>query len=172
MVLRLLVAGLLLASHCAWAEPLRGRVVAVADGDTVTVLDDQRQQHKIRLSGIDAPEKAQDFGNRSKVSLSAMVFNREVEVIGDKLDRYGRRIGKVMVAELTCTAPDCPKSLDTGLQQIATGMAWWYRQYAREQSPKDREDYEVAEFQAKIQRLGLWADKNPVPPWDWRKDRR
>lgn len=153
----------------AFAETISGIVVGITDGDTLTLLDAHRQQHKIRLMGIDAPESHQPFGQKSKNSLSAFVFNREVEVIGSKKDRYGRLIGKVMAAEPNCNVPACPKIHDVNLMQVMTGMAWWYRQYANEQSPKDREDYEVAEFQAKSKRLGLWSDKNPIPPWDWRR---
>lgn len=153
----------------ASAETISGIVVGITDGDTLTLLDANRQQHKIRLMGIDAPESHQPFGQKSKSSLSAFVFNREVEVIGGKKDRYGRLIGKVMAADLNCNVPACPKIHDVNLMQVLTGMAWWYKQYANEQSPKDREDYEVAEFQAKSQRRGLWADKNPIPPWDWRR---
>lgn len=152
-----------------FAETISGIVVGIADGDTLTVLDSERRQHKIRLAGIDAPEKAQPFGQKSKTSLSAMVFNREVEVIGDKKDRYGRTVGKVMAADPNCNTPACPKIHDVNLMQVISGMAWWYRQYAKEQSPQDRENYEVAEFNAKVRRLGLWADKNPVPPWEWRR---
>jgi endonuclease YncB( thermonuclease family) len=166
-----LLLALILATSSVCADPLTGRVVGIADGDTITLLDDNRQQHKIRLVGIDAPEKAQPFGQKSKTSLSAMVFNREVEIVGSKRDRYGRSLGKVMAADPNCNAPACPKIHDVNLMQVMSGMAWWYRQYAAEQSPKDREDYEVAEFQAKSQRRGLWADKNPVPPWEWRKVR-
>lgn len=160
---------LVLGTRPALAEPLKGVVVSIADGDTLTVLDSQRRQHKVRLSGIDAPEKAQSFGQKSKSALSALVFNREVEILGNKTDRYGRLVGKVMAADPNCNMPACPKMHDVNLMQVMSGMAWWYRDYAREQSPKDRQDYEVAEFQAKSQRRGLWADKNPMPPWDWRR---
>jgi endonuclease YncB( thermonuclease family) len=162
------VAILLLVPQLGVAADIVGRVVSIADGDTLTVLDAQNQQHRIRIAGIDAPEKAQPFGQKSKASLSMMAFNRDVEIFGNKLDRDGRTIAKVMVADPTCNMPACPKIHDAGLLQIRAGLAWWDRQYAREQTPKDREDYEVAEFQAKIHRLGLWGDKNPVPPWEWR----
>lgn len=145
-----------------------GRVVAVVDGDTIKVLDASRQQHTIRIAGIDAPEKTQSFGQKSKTSLSALVFNREVTVQGDKRDRYGRTIAKILAADSNCNDPACPKFHDVGLMQISMGMAWWYRKYANEQSPKDRGDYEVAETRAKLQRIGLWSDKNPVPPWEYR----
>jgi endonuclease YncB( thermonuclease family) len=152
----------------AYAQQLHGLVVGIADGDTITVLEPNHHQHKIRLSGIDAPEKSQPFGQKSKASLSAMVFKREVEVIGNKTDRYGRTIAKVMAADPNCNDPVCPKIHDVGLMQVMSGMAWWYRRYAKEQTPTDREDYEVAELNAKARQLGLWADRNPTPPWDWR----
>ncbi len=139
------------------AETLTGRVVGVADGDTITVLDANRQQHKIRLSGIDAPEKAQPFGDRSKQSLSALVFDKQVAVEWNKRDRYGRTVGKVLV-----------NGVDANLAQVKAGLAWWYRDYAKEQSAADRRLYEQTELQAQAQRLGLWSDKNPTSPWDFR----
>ena len=156
----------------ATAGNIYGRVIGVSDGDTISVLDDQRQVHKIRLAGIDAPEKAQPFGQRSKAGMSATVFNREVEVIGSKRDRYGRIVAKVLVAETECAAADCPKSRDAGLLQVQAGLAWWYRAYAREQRPEDRVRYEAAETGARQQRMGLWQDKDPTPPWDWRRQPR
>ena len=148
---------LLLLACSVQAETLTGRVVGIADGDTVTLLDANRQQHKIRLAGIDAPEKAQPFGARSKQNLSALVFDKQVAVEWNKQDRYGRTVGIVMV-----------NGIDANLAQIKAGMAWWYRDYAKEQSAADRRLYERAEQQAQAQRLGLWADKNPAPPWDFR----
>jgi endonuclease YncB( thermonuclease family) len=99
--------------------------------------------------------------------LSAVVFNRDVELKGMRVDGLGNRVATLMVAEPKCNAPSCPKTSDAGLMQIKSGMAWWYRQYAWAQTQPQREDYEIAEFRAKSQRLGLWGDKNPVPPWDW-----
>lgn len=157
-----------LLAASAFAQSLIGRVVGVADGDTITVLDAERQQHKIRVAGIDAPEKKQPFGQKSKQSMSDMVFNREVEIVGNKRDRYGRTIGKVMFADSNCNAQGCPKIHDAGLIQITSGLAWWYRKYAREQVPQDRATYEAAETQAKERRTGLWGELNPVPPWEFR----
>lgn len=151
---------LVLLACSVHAETLTGRVVGVADGDTITVLDANRLQHKIRLAGIDAPEKAQPYGDRSKQSLSTLVFDKEVVVESNKQDRYGRTVGKVLV-----------NGSDANLAQVKAGMAWWYRDYAKEQSVADRRLYEQAEQQAKTQRLGLWADKNPLPPWDFRHAR-
>jgi endonuclease YncB( thermonuclease family) len=142
------------------AADITGLIVGVHDGDTVTLLDAQHQQHKIRLAGIDAPELHQAFGQKSKSNLSAMVFNREVSAECGKTDKYKRQVCKIIV-----------DGVDANLAQVEAGMAWHYKQYAKEQSPKDREDYEVAENFAKMRRLGLWSDKNPVPPWEWRRER-
>jgi endonuclease YncB( thermonuclease family) len=93
---KLLAALLLLAAQTAAADTLSGRVVSVANGDTLTVLDQDREQHKVRLSGIDAPEKSQPFGQRSKQSLSDLSYGRSVSVEWRKRDRYRRIVGKVL----------------------------------------------------------------------------
>ncbi len=154
------------------AATLTGQVVAVSDGDTLTVLDAERSQHKIRLSGIDAPEKAQAFGERSKQHLARLVFGKEIEVQWNKRDRYGRIVGKVLVAEAPCKAGDCPKTVDACLSQITAGLAWWYRDYAREQSGEDAQRYRLAEEDAHSRNVGLWAAPEPIPPWDWRKAKK
>jgi len=151
---------LLLAAACA-ADSIQGRVVGVADGDTLTVLDSEKVQHKIRLAGIDAPEKKQAFGNRSKESLSELVFDRLITVETTKNDKYGRAIGKVLV-----------NGQDVNLVQLKRGMAWFYRQYQREQSAEDRRLYDAAEMQAKGDRRGLWVDQDPVPPWIFRHSKQ
>lgn len=152
---------LLLATCAVHAETVIGRLVGVADGDTLTVLDADYVQHKIRLAGIDAPEKKQPFGNRSKQSLSDLAFDKMVTVETTKRDRYGRQIGKVLV-----------NGRDVNLIQVEQGMAWFYREYQREQSRNDRKLYESAEDAAKAQRRGLWLDPEPVAPWDFRKNKR
>lgn len=139
------------------AELISGRVVHVADGDTVTVLDAGKVQHKIRLAGIDAPEKSQAYGERSRESLAELVANRTVIVETDKQDRYGRRVGKVLV-----------NGKDVNIEQIRRGLAWFYRHYERELSDADRQGYDRAEEEARDYRRGLWADPRPVPPWDFR----
>lgn len=93
----------------AWAEALEGRVVRVTDGDTITVLDARKVQHRIRLAGIDAPEKKQAFGTRAKENLSYLVFGKTVRVDGRKKDQYGRLVGKVLVVPL-----DCPRGKWSG----------------------------------------------------------
>lgn len=162
----------LLAFGQAAAATLTGKVVGVSDGDTITVLDADHQAFKIRLSGIDAPEKKQPFGQRSKQHLSDLVYGRTVDVIWRKRDRYQRIVGQVKVAPPSCPAPACPKTADAGLRQVEAGMAWWYRKYSREQAGEDAAAYERAEGTARSRHLGLWSEPNPVPPWDWRKARR
>ena len=152
---------LLALSFGASAETIAGRVVGIADGDTVTVLDAEKAQHKIRLSGIDAPEKAQAFGNRSKESLSDLAFDKTVTVETGKRDRYGREVGKVLV-----------NGRDVNLIQVERGMAWHYKAYEREQPPNDRKLYDAAEIEARAARRGLWRDPEPTPPWDYRKAKR
>ena len=152
---------MLLALACtANAETITGRVVGVADGDTITVLDADKVQHKIRLAGIDAPEKKQAFGQRSKQSLSDLAFGKDVAVETTKRDKYRREIGKVLV-----------NGQDVNLVQVERGMAWFYRQYQREQSPNDRRLYEAAEDAAKANKRGLWRDADPVPPWEFRRNK-
>lgn len=157
------VFGLILAFvfTAAEATTLTGRVVGVHDGGTITVLDANRQQHKIRLAGIDAPEAKQAYGSRSKQNLSKWVYNRQVVVNWDKRDRYGRTVGVIFV-----------DGHDVNLEQVRAGMAWWYRQYAKEQRPDDRKLYELAENEARADKRGLWMDNDPVPPWEWRRGKR
>ena len=88
----------------------------------------------------------------------------------DKQDIYGRELGKVWVQPPDC--PSCGKTLDANYAQVLAGMAWWYRYYAKEQSLEDCGRYESAEDEAKAKGWGLWADPNPINPYDWRKGRR
>lgn len=155
---RILILALCGLSWPGAAAQWSGRVVGVSDGDTIKVLDDARQQHTIRLMGIDAPEKAQAFGQRSKQSLSERVSGQQVQVQGAKRDKYGRTVGKVLAQDGT----------DICLEQIARGLAWHYKKYADEQSAQDRLRYAEAENMARESGAGLWRDEAPVPPWVWR----
>ena len=137
----------------AAAKVIHGRVVGVSDGDSVTVLDAQKTQYKIRLAGIDAPERAQAYGQRAKESLSDLVFGKLVDVEWSKQDRYGRIVGMITLA-----------GVDINLEQIKRGMAWHYKQYQNEQSPEDRVAYAQSESQARDKRLGLWRDPAPIEP--------
>ncbi len=166
------LTALLIALLCAvpaLAVELTGKVIHVADGDTLTILTPDKQQHRIRIAGIDAPEKAQPFGNRSKENLSRIAYNKEALADCPKTDRYGRQVCKVWVQPQDC--PQCPKTLDVGYAQISAGLAWWYRAYARDQSPEDRGRYESEETDARLHRRGLWVDDGTVPPWEWRRRR-
>ncbi len=138
-------------SFAAHAE-FTGKVVAVADGDTLTVLRDHKQV-KVRLTEIDAPEKAQAFGNKSKQSLSDLCFAK-IATLDDKgKDRYGRTLARV----------HCD-GIDANAEQVRRGMAWVFVRYA----PKDSPLYSV-EAEARAEKRGLWADPEPVPPWEWRR---
>jgi endonuclease YncB( thermonuclease family) len=143
------------------AETLQGRVIAVTDGDTVKVLDASNTEWKIRLMGIDAPEKKQAFGTRSKSNLSDLVYDKTVVVEYSKQDRYGRTVGKIIV-----------NGVDANLEQIKAGMSWHYKKYAKEQPIADRETYARAEAQARAGRRGLWSEAEPIPPWEWRKSKK
>lgn len=150
-----------LDTNTAIAATLAGRVVGLSDGDTVTVLDERDVQHKIRLTGIDAPEKRQDYGNKSRQHLAALVFDKHVSVEWDKKDRYGRFLGKVVV-----------DGRDANLAMVSAGLAWHYKRYEKEQSVSDRQVYAEAELRARAERRGLWQLPNPVPPWDFRRGAR
>ena len=143
------------------AETLTGRVVGVADGDTITILDNTNTQFKIRLAGIDAPEKKQPFGNVSKKSLSDMVYGKQVTIDWNKQDRYGRTVGKVLI-----------DGVDANLEQVKRGFAWFYKKYQNELPLQDRLDYLHAQEAAETSKVGLWVDKEPIAPWDFRKNRR
>ena len=139
------------------AATLSGKVIGISDGDTIDVLDSSKITHRVRLAGIDAPEKAQPFGQGSKEYLSDSVFGKLVEVQSGKTDKYGRTVGKILV-----------NGFDANLGQIRAGFAWHYKAYAWEQSADDRSLYSMAEEKARAQRLGLWSEKKQIPPWEWR----
>lgn len=138
-----------------------GQVVRVADGDTVTVLDTAQQTYKVRLAGIDAPEKNQAFGERSKQSLHDLVHGKIVQLDTHKRDKYGRHVGTLRL-----------DNADINLLQVQRGMAWHYTAYAREQAEQDQQTYSAAEQGARQAKLGLWADSTALAPWAWRQGER
>jgi len=144
---------LLLLFPPAIAEDFSGRVVSVTDGDMIQVLN-QGKAEKVRLYGIDTPEKKQAFGTRAKQFTSDLVFGRNVTVKTHEKDRYGRWIGDVYLAD--------GKSLNHEL--VKAGLAWWYQRYA----PKDKV-LPTLKNDARQHRRGLWGDPNPVAPWDFRR---
>ena len=140
------------------AATLVGKVVGISDGDTIKVLDSNKTEHKIRLMGIDAPEKSQAFGAASKQALSNYLYQREVTVEYKKKDRYQRILGKVVLDKQ-----------DICLTMISDGMAWHYKDYEKEQSKTDRDLYSQAELKARQAKIGLWQDANPVAPSTFRR---
>jgi len=110
--------------------------------------------------GIDAPEKNQAFGSKSKQSLSDLVYEKQVVVEYNKQDRYGRTVGKIIV-----------NGLDANLEQVKAGMAWHYKKYQKEQPVDDRSEYARSEDVSRAEKRGLWIDPEPTPPWNWRKQK-
>jgi endonuclease YncB( thermonuclease family) len=133
--------------------PSSGRwlVVGVHDGDTVLCLDQDNSQHKIRLVGIDAPETGQAFGTKSRDALRALVLQKSVTVHAHGQDRYGRLLGSLEI-----------DGDDVALRMLTAGLAWHFERYS------DDEELAAAERNARAARRGLWADPEPVPPWEFR----
>ena len=153
--MKIIIALILAVSSCtSFADQLVGKVIKVTDGDTVNVLTSDNEIHKIRLSGIDAPEKKQAFGNRSKLALAELIDGKTVSVEYNKLDRYQRVVGKITF-----------NGQDVNLHQIKLGLAWHYKKYEKEQDVEDRSIYANAEYQAQRDKVGLWYDANPIAPW-------
>lgn len=153
MIRSILLSLLLALPLTCLGDVIVGKVVGISDGDTLTVLDSGNRQYKIRLSAIDAPEKNQPFGVRSKQALSVLCYGKEAKVRPLKEDRYGRTVADV----------DCG-GRNVNEEQIRAGMAWVYRKYA-----KGYGDLYRLEDEARLGRRGLWADLEPVPPWEFRK---
>ena len=149
-----LLFSLLLAASPALAD-VSGRVVSVHDGDTLTVLIDQRQV-RVRLTDIDAPELGQPFGTRSRQSLSDLCFGKTATLDVRGQDRYKRTL-----AHVTCAGADA------NFEQVRRGYAWTYVRYAGPGSP-----LLALENEARAAHRGLWQDSAPVPPWDWRRNGR
>jgi len=122
------------------------------------VLDGSNTQHKIRLSGIDCPERKQAWSARAKQALSDYVFDRQVTVDWEKRDRYKRIVAKILDGQQ-----------DVNLALVRDGLCWWYQKYASEQIAVDRVLYEDAEDGARREHRGLWSDQDPIPPWEWRR---
>lgn len=128
-----------------------GRAVRVLDGDTIDVLMLSNQQVRVRLANIDAPEKTQPYGQRSKQNLAELVAGKEVRVVATGQDQYGRQIGRVLVG-----------SKEANVEQVRSGMAWVYERYNRDA------DLPSMQASAKSQQLGLWHDESPQAPWTYR----
>jgi endonuclease YncB( thermonuclease family) len=150
----LFVCILLAVNTLLVAKQLDGYVIKVADGDTLTVLTDQKKKVKIRLNTIDSPEKGQAFSNAARLSLVALCLHKYAVIVFKKKDRYGRILGRVYCEDV-----------DVNLAQVSTGMAWVYRR-----SSYDFFLYD-AEQNARFFKRGLWRQPHPTPPWIYRKHR-
>ncbi|MCT7528788.1 thermonuclease family protein [Aliarcobacter cryaerophilus] len=146
-----LLALIILSSYLFSLE-LVGKVVKVSDGDTITILASDKIQYKIRLNDIDAPEKKQAFGNKSKDNLAKYIAGKTVTVKYNKTDKYKRILGTIYY-----------NNTDINLQQVKDGYAWVYKKYSNNQT------YYKAEKLARDKKTGLWVDKNPLEPWEFRK---
>ena len=139
----------------AFAEEFSGQVIGVIDGDTIDMLHNGKAK-RIRLNGIDCPEKGQAYGQKAKHAASALVFGKEVRLQPYGKDKYGRTIGEVLL----------PDGVNVNQELVKQGWCWWYRKYA----PGDAV-LEGVEREAREAGRGLWVDPQPVPPWEWRKNK-
>jgi len=149
-----LLLALLLSASSAYAD-IRGRVVSVHDGDTLTVVIDRRQV-RVRLTDIDAPELGQPFGTRSRQSLSELCFGKQAALDVRGQDRYKRTL-----AQVTC------EGTNANSEQVRRGYAWTFTRYASKDSP-----LHSLQNEARAAHRGLWSDPAPVAPWDWRRNVR
>lgn len=146
-----------LVTSVAFAADYQAKVIHIADGDTITVLNDAKEKTKIRLNGIDCPEKAQAYGNQAKKFTKDLVAGQMVTVQAHDQDKYGRTIGDVILED----------GRNLSQELIKAGYAWWYFKYS------DDEQLGILEAKAKTAKVGLWKDKNPIPPWIFRnKDKQ
>jgi len=156
--LRALASVLLLACSAATsAEAVHARVVKVFDGDTLAIIDGSNRQFKVRLTGIDAPERGQRYSGTARKSLAELTQSRTVLVEYHKVDRYGRLVGKVSV-----------DGRDVSVEQLRRGLAWHRASIPHDQSHQEAFLYGQAESEARSRRLGLWQE-NAVPPWKFRE---
>ncbi len=156
MYKKLLIISLLLLFISA-TKILICAVIGVTDGDTINVLTSDNKPIKVRLYGIDCPEKNQAFGTKAKQFTSELCLKNTVEVKKVDIDRYGRIVGEIFLSD--------GKSLNREL--VRNGFAWWYKKYA----PNDTV-LEQLEKEAKENKRGLWSDDNPTPPWEFRRGKK
>lgn len=148
-------------SRYASEKTLTGRVIRVTDGDTVTILTEEKEEIRIRFQGIDAPERSQDFGKRSREMLNSLVYGKTIRVEVDKIDKYGRVVGRIWLDD-----PFTQTSADIEETMLREGMAWHYSYFNHEKKLSD------AQAQAQAARRGLWSQPNPEAPWEWRRKQR
>ena len=156
MIKQLLFILFILSNHCVFAAAITGKVIGIADGDTVTILTDNKQT-KIRLAEIDTPEKNQPYGKKAKKALSDFIFGKTVRIEVDTIDRYGRTVGKIFL-----------DNLNINREMVRGGHAWVYRRYTKDDILLKLEEY------AKQNMLGLWAlpEELRIAPWEWRRGKK
>ena len=150
------ILALLIVPSIALSADFSGKVVSISDGDTITVLSADKLEHRVRLAAIDAPEKAQAFGQRAKQAISDLCYGKDAQVKVIDIDRYNRSVGEVRCAGVYANEA-----------MLSKGMAWVYRKYA-----KGYGGFYSVEEEARTASRGLWVDSEPMPPWEWRKARR
>lgn len=156
-----LTIGLAMGCSMQTYADFSGKVVRISDGDTITVLDSRNQQQRIRFNQIDAPESSQAFGQKSRQNIS-YIHNQYVYVVEDSKDRYGRTLGTVYLMQ-NGKPPVLNFRNSVNFKQVKDGYAWVYRQYVKDQSLLNDENT------ARAYKRGLWADPNPIAPWDYRR---
>ena len=165
MILKRLLIIILFSISTYTYGDFNAQVVRIVDGDTIQVIDSNGVNFKIRLLGIDTPELKQRFGYESSLSLKKIIDGKSVIIISKPeknkpytLGRYKRIIGKIIL-----------NGKDINLEMVQKGMAWHYKKYIKSQNVEDRQSYNNAEQDARLNKIGLWSDVNPVAPWEWRK---
>lgn len=140
----------------SFATTIKGKVIKITDGDTITILEENGDKTRVRFYGIDAPEKKQDYGIKSLNVLKKLIDKKEIEIEIKNKDQYGRIVGVVYYDKI-----------NINLYMLETGNAWWYKQYS-----KHNIEFKIAEEKAKSEKIGLWKEKNPTPPWIYRKEKK
>ena len=165
MILKRLLIIILFSISTYTYGDFNAQVVRIVDGDTIQVIDSNGIKFKIRLLGIDTPELKQRFGYESSLSLKKIIDGKSVIIISKPeknkpytLGRYKRIIGKIIL-----------NGKDINLEMVQKGMAWHYKKYIKSQNVEDRQSYNNAEQDARLNKIGLWSDVSPVAPWEWRK---
>ena len=164
---RIVIVMLFLLSTYSFAD-FNAQVVYIIDGDTVDVLDSNNQKFRIRLLGIEAPEKKQSFGYESTLYLKKRISGEFVTIISRPnnnkpytLDFYKRILGKINL-----------NGIDINLEMVKKGMAWHYKKYKKNQPIDERQSYNKAESNAREKNIGLWVGDRILPPWKWRQQNR
>lgn len=151
-VLLALVFVAILIPFCVVPFSPSDNVIGISDGDTITILQPDKTKLKIRLAEIDCPEKRQPFGTKAKEALGDKIFGKNVHVEWSKKDRYGRAIGDVYLGGRYINK-----------EMVEEGWAWHYTKYSHSKEMAKAEKY------ARSNKLGLWIDAHPIPPWEFRK---